>query len=362
MYFFRLGLAAALACAWLEGAVAAPLDVFLTAHPEPLAASAQIELSADRMNTQLDVFDLRSRSNNPDNADGSYSANRVSGGMKVGDAVWVSGSLAQRVNADSGGTYRFVSWSAAGQYRFNAQDAWLPATALRLSAWGNFADQTESTKSVLVPGAKLDSIKITSPADQQLQADLIGSWTLSPQTEVSAMVSAGRSQLSYSALAATTTLDSCQYKIRFTGNAIYGVLAAPCASDIYIKEIYDNSGRLGIDVAKELAWHGNYVQAGVTARWQQGPWAVRGGYVFYTVERDSIDAILLARKQTSFTQSHTLGLETSYRIVPAMQLAVSVLLNSNLFFSDMPVNYNTGTAARFDSATSIFGLSLRYDF
>lgn len=362
MFVLRLAAVTSLACAGLGSVVAAPLDVFLSAYPEPVAANAQLELSAERMNAQLDIFDLRSRSSNPDNANGSYSANRLSGGMKVGDTGWVSGSLAQRVNSDSGGTYRFVSWSAAGQYRLNEQDAWVPATALRLSAWGNSADQTESTKSVLVPGAKLDSVKITSPADQQLQADMIGSWNLSPQTEVSAVVSAGRIQLSYSALAATTTLDGCQYKIRFTGNAIYGVLAAPCGSDIFIKEIYDNSGRLGIDVAKELAWHGNYVQAGISARWRQGPWAVRGGYVLYKVERDAIDAILLARNQASYTQSQTLGLETSYRVLPAMQLAASVLINSNLFFNDMPVNYNTGTAARFDSVTSIFGLSLRYDF
>lgn len=362
MFFLRLAVAAILGSVWLENGAAAPLDVFLSAYPAPTSSEAQIEMSADRMNTQLDVFDLRSRSSSLDNLDSSYSANRINAGFKVGESGWLSGSLAQRTSVDKGGTYRFVSWSAAGQYRFMEQESWSPAVALRLGAWGNYADQTESSKSVLVPGAKLDSTKISAPADQQLQADLIASWTLRQQVQVSAVLSAGRSQLSYSALSATTTLDGCHYLLRFTGNGIYGVLTEPCTSDIYIKEIYDNSGRLGIDVAKEIAWRGNFLQAGINARWQHGPWGVRGGYLFYIVERDGIDAILLGRKQASYTQSHTLGLEGSYQFVPKMQLAASVLLNSNLFFDQMPVNYNTGTASRFDAASSIFGLSLRFDF
>ena len=347
---------------WLVAASAAPLDVFLTATPEPAVGLGTLELGVDGMNTQLDLLKLRSSASNADTATNSYAAQHISGGLKLGEQGWLSGSLGQRAIADGGGTYRYTSWQVSGQYRLLEAQSWQPATALRLSAWGNYADQTESSKAVVVPGAKLDSVKITRPADQQLQADLVGTWNLASGTQVSASVGAGTSALSFGALSATTALDGCNYNLAFTGNAVYGVVVLPCSTDIYIKEIYDNSGRLGIDVAKEIAWHGSFVQAGVNARWQDGPWTWRAGYLFFMVQRDAVDAILAARKQASYTQNHSIGLEASYRLLPNLQLFASGLISSNLFFNDIPVTYNSSTAARFDSRYSVFGAGLRFDF
>lgn len=349
-------------CVGLGVAQAAPLDIFLTATPEPLTGQGTLELGADRINPQLDVLNLRSRSSNPDNANSSYAANHVSAGIRVGEQGWLSASLGQRNITDSGGNYHYNSWQLSGQYRLFEAQAWQPATAVRLSAWGNYADQTESSKPVVVPGAKLDSVKISRPADLQLQADLVGSWRLDGDTDVSATLGLGASQLSYGALSATTTLDGCHYKLAFTGNAVYGVLASPCSAGIYVQEIYDNSGRLGIDVANEIAWRGKFIQAGVNARWRDGPWTWRAGYLFYGVQRETVDAILAARKQASYTQNQSMGLEASYRLRPDTQLFASALISSNLFFNDMPLTYNTSTAARFDSATSVYGVGLRFDF
>lgn len=353
--------------AWLIGtglgaAWAAPLDIFLTATPEPLIGRGRLELGADRINPQLDVLNLRSRSADPDNANSSYAANHISGGIKIGEQGWLSASLGQRTITDSGGNYQYNSWQLSGQYRVLEAQSWQPATALRLSAWGNYADQTESSKPVVVPGAKLNSVKISRPTDQQLQADVVGTWRLGSDTEVSALLGVGTSQLSYGALSATTTLDGCHYNLAFTGNAVYGVLASPCSAGIYVQEIYDNSGRLGIDVANEIAWRGKFVQAGVNASWRDGPWTWRAGYLFFIVQREAVDAILAARKQASYTQNHSLGLEAGYRVRPDTQLFASALISSNLFFNDMPLTYNTSTAARFDGATSVFGVGLRFDF
>lgn len=346
----------------LGAASAAPLDVFLTATPEPAAGRGTLELGVDAMNTQLDLLKLRSSASNTDTATNSYVAQHVSGGLRLGEQAWLSGSLGQRAIADGGGTYRYTSWQVSGQYRLLEEQSWQPATALRLSAWGNYADQTESTKAVVVPGAKLDSVKITRPADQQLQADLIGTWNLASGTQVSAALGAGTSELSYGALSATTTMDGCHYNLSFSGNAVYGVVVLPCSTGIYVKEIYDNSGRLGINVAEEIAWRGSFVQAGINARWQDGPWTWRAGYLFFMVQRDAVDAILAARKQASYTQNHSIGLEASYRLRPNVQLFASGLISSNLFFNDIPVTYNSSTAARFDSRYSVFGTGVRFDF
>jgi hypothetical protein len=238
----------------------------------------------------------------------------------------------------------------------------LPATAVRLSGWGNYADATQTSKPVVVPGAKLDSVKISNPSDQQLQADLIGSWPLSAASDLSVLLSVGSSQLSYGALSATTTLDGCHYNLAFTGNAIYGTLASPCSSGIYLQEIYDNSGRLGIDVAREIAWHGSFVQAGVNGRWQSGPWLVQAGYLFHMAQRESVDAILAGRKQAAYTQNHSIAVESSYRFTPGLRAFARGQFSSNLFFNELPVTYNTSTASRFDSKYSILSLGLLVDF
>jgi hypothetical protein len=80
------------------------------------------------------------------------------------------------------------------------------------------------------------------------------------------------------------------------------------------------------------------------------------------VQRDAVDAILASRKQASYTQNHSIGLEASYRLLPNLQLFASGLISSNLFFNDIPVTYNSSTAARFDSRYSVFGAGLRFDF
>lgn len=349
---------------WSAGSVAwaAPLDALLTATPERGVEHGTLELGLDVMNQQLDVFNFHSASSDPDKATGDYQGGHISGGLRVGEKGWVSGSLWQRAVSDATDTYRYTSWQMAGQYRFREAQGMLPALAVRLSGWGDYAAATETTRPVVVPGAKLDTVKISAPSDQQLQADLVGSWQLASATQLSMLLSAGTTQLHYGGLSATTTLDGCHYRLAFTGNAVYGTLASPCSAAIYLQEIYDNSGRLGIDVAKEIAWSGSFVQAGVNGNWQDGPWSAQAGYLFHMAQRDSVDAILAARKQGSYTQNHSVVAQASYRFTPVLRGFVRGQVSSNLFFNELPVTYNSSTAARFDSKYSIVTLGLMADF
>ncbi len=342
--------------------LAAPLDALLTAAPERGLEHGTLELGFDAMNQQLDVLNFRSVSSDPDKATGDYRGSHVRGGVRVGEKGWLSGSLWQRAVGDATDTYQYTSWQLSGQYRFMEPEGRVPALALRLSGWGNYAAATDTTKPVVVPGAKLDSVRITNPADQQLQADLVGTWQLSAQSDVSVLLSAGASQLSYGAMSATTTLDGCHYNLAFTGNAIYGTLASPCNAGIYLTELYDNSGRLGIDVAKEIAWRGNFVQAGVNGSWHNGPWTLKAGYLFHMAQRESVDDILAARKLSSYTQNHTVVVESSYRFSTGLRGFARGQFSSNLFFNEMPVTYNTSTASRFDSKYSIVTVGVMADF
>lgn len=352
-----------LACSSLP-AWAAPGDVFLTATPEQIAPRGYVEVAADQMNSSLDFF--RVRDSNPLTAGtktGDYHGAHVTGAVRVGEGKWLSGGLWQRAISSSSDTYDYTSWQVGGLYRFAEPAGWRPAMALRLSAWGNYASATESTTAVVVPGAKLNTVKITDPADHQLQADVIGSWNLSPSTDVSASFGLGSSKLSYGALSATTTRNGCDYQLTFNGNDIFGTLAAPCSvPGGVIQQFYDSSGAYGVDVANEIAWRGTFLQAGVNGSWRRGPWTLQAGYLLYVAKRINVDDILASRGKPSYTQNQTLALHASYRLRPQISVFARGQLTSNFLMSDVPVTYNTSTSDRFESRYSVFSIGLIADF
>jgi hypothetical protein len=293
-------------------------------------------------------------------ASGSYRGATLSGALRLADGLWIFGSYGQRDISTEVDTYRYRSWQASGQYRFlEGGEAW-PAMALRLSAKGNEASATETTAPIRVPGAVLNTVTITKPEDRQLQADLIGTWVLSPTVDVSAVVGVGRIDLSYGSLAATTTRNGCNYALSFSGNDILGTLIPPCASPGgVIEQFYDSSGEYGIDVAREIAWHGSFAQAGFNVRWRTGPWTVHGGYLFHTVRRDAVDDILAERGKPTYRRNHVFALESDYRIATHVSAFARAQVNSNLFFNDVPVTYNSSTSASFGGRLSLFSVGLR---
>lgn len=350
--------------AFALAARAAPLDVFLTATPETVSPKGYLEAGTDHMNESLDVFKVRE--NDPLTAGtkaGDYHGSYVIGGWRVGEGQWLSGGLWQRSLSSTSDTFNYTGWQVSGLYRFLEPAGKLPAVALRLSAWGNLASATESTSAVVVPGAKLNTVKITDPADRQLQADVVGTWNLSPASDVSVSLGVGSSQLSYGALSATTTRNGCDYNVVFNGNNIYGTLIPPCsATGGVIQQFYDSSGDYGVDVASEIAWRSVFFQAGVNGSWRRGPWTLKAGYLFHLVKREQVDDILKARGKEAFTQNHNITLQADYRVRPQLTLFARGQLTSNLFFNDIPVTYNSSTADRFGSKYSLFSVGLRADF
>ncbi len=345
-------------------AAAAPLDGFLTALPERLAPFGYVELGSDHMNDALDVF--RIRDSDPLTAGtkaGDYRGQYVNAAWRATDNLWLSGGLGQRRVSDAADTYRYNSWQLAGQYRFLEAAGRRPALALRLSGWGNRAAATESNTPVTVPGAILNTVKVTEPADQQLQGDLIGTWTMSPALDVSALLSLGASRLSYGALSATTMRNGCNYQLSFNGNDIFGTLIPPCAATGgIIQQFFDSSGDYGVDVANEIAWRGSFMQLGVNSAWRRGPWTLQGGYLLHVVRREAVDAILASRGKAAHTQNHNITLEADYRFHSHVSVFSRTQFSSNLFFNDIPVTYNSSTASRFGSKYSLFSVGLRAVF
>ena len=345
-------------------AAAAPLDALLTALPEQTAAAGFVELGLDRMSGGLDFFKVRD--SDPATAGtktGDYRGAHLSGSLRLRDGLWVSASLWQRDVDTASDTYRYQSWQLSGLYRFLDAGQTMPALALRLSAWGNRAAQTDSTTPVTVPGAILDTVRVTAPADRQLQADLVGTWKPSSSLEVSATLGGGATQLSYGGLSATTTRNGCHYQLAFNGNDIFGTLIPPCnASGGVIEQFYDRSGEYGVDVAKEIAWRGVFAQGGVNMAWRSEPWTLKAGYVYQAVRRDAVDDILASRGHPVHTHNHNITLESDYRFHPQLSGFLRAQLSSNLFFNDIPVTYNSATSDRFGHRYSLYTVGLRADF
>ena len=355
---------AALGGLWASAVNAAPGDSLLSAMPELTAAHAQVELALDRLAKRIET----TSSINGDNltSAGDYRGAQLRATARVVDGLWLSGSLWQRELSDGRDSFNYRGGSASAQYRFNAlatPGSEIPALALRLSVWGNRASSTTTNSPVQVPGAVLNSVTVSAPSDRQLQADLIGTWLLTPALDVSAALGGGRTRLAYGGLAATTTRNGCDYHLAFTGNDIFGTLARPCsASGGVIQQFLDRSGDYGVDVAREIAWLGRFVQVGFNAGWRNGPWSLRGGYLFHAIQRDGVDTILAERGAPVHRHNHVVTLESSYQLTPWLGLLGQVQFSSKLFMNELPVTYNSATSASFGSHTSVLSLGLRAAF
>ena len=349
-------------------AAAAPLDALLSAAPERIAPIAYVELGIDRLNRALDFSTSADDAgggatpNANASGQGNYRASQLLGSWQVTDGLWLSGGLGERRVSNAVDTFRYRSWQVSAQARvLQASGAW-PAVALRLSAWGNQASVTEATTPVHVPGAILDTVTVTRPSDRSLQADVIGTWVLSPALDLSAALGVGATRLAYGSLAATTTRNGCPYQLSFNGNDIFGNLAGPCADTGggVIRQFYDRSGDYGVDVAPEIAWHGRFVQAG--ASWRTGDWTWRGGYLLHVASRDGVDDILARRGDPVHKVNHIVAAEAALRLHPNLSAFARAQISNKLFFNDLPVSYNTSTSGSFGSRYSLLTLGLRAGF
>jgi hypothetical protein len=354
------------AAAWaatllLAGPVnAAPGDALLSADTTWLAPRGLVELGASGLAAAVDV---RNRADATAQAlPGNARASQLRAGWAPTERLWLTAGVGERQISHGADSYHYRSWQLAGQWRFLDAAGSRPALALRVGGWGNQASQTAATTPVTVPGAILDTVTVDHPRDRQWQADLLASWPVSPSLTVGALASVGAYRLGYDSLSATTTRNGCPYQLAFNGNDIFGTLAAPCqppGGGGVIRQFFDSSGDYGVDVAREIAWRGRFVQAGVNARGRSGRWQWAAGLVLHQAQRDGLDGILRQRGQPGFRLNRELVLEAAWSATPTWQPFLQAQFNSNLFFQDVPVTYNSATAGSFGTRSLGFTGGLR---
>ncbi|OIN93446.1 MAG: hypothetical protein AUJ20_04225 [Comamonadaceae bacterium CG1_02_60_18] len=349
-------------CCAAAAATAAPLDAFLSATPELYAPKGVLEVGSDHMNEQLDFFRIRDTNALAAGTQaGDYHGAHVAGAWRMMDNAWLSGSLWQRRISGLSESYNFSSWQVAGQYRLLDGAGKLPALALRLSAWGNQAGDVGSSfaanagvQALMPAGFLLQSIKVSQPADHNLQADLVGSWKLTPTTDVGVLLSAGSTRLSFDQLSGSVLNGGKVFQFAAIGNPSTVATAADGS------QVLANTSK--INVTDELAWRGNFLQAGINTAWNHGPWTLRAGYLWYAVQREGIDDVLAARGWSSYSQTRTIALEANYRIRPNLSIFARSQLSDTLIFNEMPVLYNTFSADLNGGKYSIYSVGLKADF
>lgn len=341
-------------------AVAAPLDAFLAADTQLAPWQSQAEIAYDAVNDGIDF--LKIRANDPvygGSNVGDYSGFHLRGVYQFPQRLSLHGDWWQRQIKYRADKQDMHSWVLAVQYRLFEGDKWSKSNyALRLSAWGNGASALTKSSPTSVLGQTLDAVTVNDPKDRQWQLDLLGSWRLSDQNDVSAFIGTGRSRISVGDVTATST-DSggCLYNLSFAGGLAIADLAKPCGNLLSARFTTP-----GPDFGKEIAYHARYVQAGGMWQWHNPVWRLSGGYQYQSLQRDNVDDLIASRGGEAYRTNHVLVGEVARKVGQSSAVFLRGQLMSNQFVGEIPFAYNSLSASKFGNRYGLASVGFMHSF
>lgn len=352
--------AALLSAAVCSSVEAAPLDALLTANQINIPGKGEVEVSYDLINSSLDFMNVRD-TNGSSTSVGDYKGAHVRGGVAITPQLWVDGALWQRQIDYRSFLAKLNTWQLAGQYKVIEGAGYVPSVAVRLGAWGNYADSLTKFTNTTVAGTKFTSATVTDPKDTQYQLDLIGTWPVSQRTEVSVFASAGASRVSFDSVSATSRARGCEYNVAFSETGSVSTLAQPCNAAVVVTR-FTQPISATVNINKEAKYTASYYQAGIMAAWHGDDWRVRGGYQYQTINRSEIDNIILSRGNTPYKHNHVLVGEVSYQAFKHTTVFLRGQYMTNQFNGEVPMAYNSLTADRFNQRYGIVSTGLIFTF
>jgi hypothetical protein len=319
----------------LTAAHAAPLDALLDASPADSHGRGFIEITSDRMNSTLDLFQLRSGTYSE--GTGDHEGWTLQGGLQIKHDLWVDGALQQHQLTYGVDKPVIDSWRVGLQWAFAQQQGLRPAGALRLSAFGNSASVLKKSSPTAISGITLDTVQVNQPRDNMLQANAIGTWAFGPY-RASGFVGAGRGKMRVNSIKATV-----------------GDIGVTFSDGKFDRELLNNfaeQSSLGAEL-RSVNDDLTSLQMGFNLTYASGPWRLRGGYVLQHIERPAIDAVVKLKGKTSFNLNHTLVGEVAYKFNPHVYLVLRGQAMSNQFLTEIPFLYNSLTSQRFNERYGI---------
>ena len=360
--FFRSALVASVVGLPLSTS-AAPLDALLTANQPRIPGQVRVEAAADLVNDTVDVFNVRGSSGLGGSDIGNYRGSHLRGGLALTPDIWIDGAIWRRTLEYRADQARINTWQAAAQYRvLDGATYGGPSVAMRLGAWGNYADQLSKTSISTVQGVTLNTLKVENPKDIQYQLDTIATWQRNPGTEVSLFAGGGISRVRVGSISATGTRGGCNYNLSFGANSVSGTLAQFCNASTVADRFTLPYSDYGVDPYQEVEYRAKFIQAGLSAMWTSGDWQLRGGYQYIRTRRDDVDAIIRQRGGQAQEANHVLVGEVMYRVVKNVSLFARGQYMQHQFTGEIPFAYNTMTAQRFNQKYGIVSAGLVVEF
>lgn len=332
--------------------VSAPLDAFLEAGPHTKPGTGFVEVFTDGMSKQLDVLRLRPAGITDDSA-GVLRGFRLRAGYGINARLWVDAGVSRRQIFYGGIGPFFNGWQVGGQWRIRESlGRWSgPDISLRLSAWGNEAGTISVPGSTLerYPGFdRLDSLAVNGASDRQLQTDVVSTWW-NGSTIWSVFAGTGLGRVSVETITASVGPFSTTWRDGRFDNDLVQALAPS----------------LGLSAAlATINYQTSFFHGGLGVRLPMGNWSLRGGYQYFTIRRDGVDAVIGARSVDNavYQNNHTLLGELAYRLAPGVRVFVRGQAMSHQMLAEMPLLYNSLTSRRFNERYGIVSSGVMMSF
>jgi hypothetical protein len=338
--------------------LAAPLDAQLTAKRPSTPGDIELEVGYDLVNNTVDIFNIRgSDATYAGTNVGDYHGAHVRGGIAITPDFWIDGALWQRQIEYRADLLGINTWQLGAQFKLLGEtNVRQPSMALRAGAWGNYSGQLKKSSPTSILGQTLSSVQVSQPRDVQLQLDLIGTTQVLDNIELSAYAGAGVSQVSVKTVSASAALMGCDYALSFGLDAVIGVCDSQGAAFSIPNSVY------GVDVYNEAQYKARFASGGLSVKWQQQDWQLRGGYQYQRINRNQVDNTIRRRGGVAYASNHIFMGEVMYRILRNTALFVRGQYMSNQFVGEIPLAYNTLTANRFDKHYGILSTGLAFGF
>lgn len=345
--------------------MAAPLDAFLSANSDLSTQQLHIETAYDIVNSRVDFLHIRDK--DPAYAGtnvGDYHGAHVRLGLALTSTLSIDGSLWDRYIDHLSDRENVKTWQAALQYQLRHGEGYQPSVALRVGAWGNYANQTKKSTPTLVGSETLDTVTVTAPKDKQVQLDLIATSTIFRATELTSFVGGGLSQVSLRSASGTATKAGCQYNISVGATDTVGTLATPCNASLVIQQFSVPNNVYGIDINRDAEYNANYLQGGAMLKWHdaEDAWHMRAGYQYQRLNRNGVDDTVSSKGSTPYRSNNIFVGEIGYTLFGNATVFVRGQYMSNQFVGEIPFFYNALTASRFNRRYGLLSTGLRFTF
>lgn len=349
---------------------AAPLDALLSTEPSHVKApdsSVELELGYDVANDRVDF--LRLRPDSASSSTGDYYGRSLRAAWDATPRLRVEGGLTKRRLVFKSFDADVTTWQLAAQYLVLGAEPGpyenfrQPQLAVRASAWGDSAPGFDRELNFKVGSNTFRSLHADKPRDTQLQFDVIAGWPVNANLHVNGIAGIGYSKVTLdgvSGVAARSNGELCD--VTLTPATFHSVcINSKTGSKTTLTEpSSDNS--YGVDINKEARYHALTYQAGINAAWRSGDWLFRGGLLHVTHRRSDVEEVVKARGGSPVRSNQVLVLEAGYKPTTNSLVFLRGQMMTHQFMGELPMTYNSVSAAQFDKRYGFLTLGMAVAF